>query len=78
MSEEASSGLPVWQARMATIGFPCISGGSQGAGGAGRIRHTRVSSRGASAASVRYSSSTRGASLAGQATTPPTTSGPTG
>ena len=73
-----SSGLPLWQASSATIGLPCISFGSHGAGGAGRMSATSVSSGGACSASVRYSSSTLGASLAGQATTPPTISGPTG
>ena len=45
---------------------------------AGRMIAARVSSGGAVAASVRYSSSTPAASLAGQATSPPTISGPTG
>ncbi|MGD2064701.1 MAG: hypothetical protein PVF51_14130 [Nitrospirota bacterium] len=72
-----SAGSPEWHAWIATIGVPWISFGSQGAGGAGPMKVTSVSSGGAFSARPRKSSSTAGASLAGQATTPPTTSGPT-
>jgi CubicO group peptidase (beta-lactamase class C family) len=47
-------------------------------GECGRMSATSVSSGGAFSESVRYSSSTFGASLAGHATRPPMTSGPTG
>ena len=59
------------------MGWPCISFGSHGAAGAGRISATSVSSRGACSERARYISSTAGASLARHATTPPTISGPT-
>ena len=42
---------------MATIGFPCISFGSHGAEGAGRIIKTRVSPNGAFSETIRLNRS---------------------
>src|SRR4026209_1242574 len=73
-----ASSDPVWQKNIATIGFPWISLGSHGAGGAGRIAATTTSSGGAFSIVLRTSSRTSGASSARQAIAPPIISGPTG
>src|SRR5688572_340161 len=69
---------PVWQKKIATMGLPCISLGSHGAGGAGRIAPTTTSSGGALSIVLRHSSRTSGASSARHAIAPPMMSGPTG